>query len=42
MRDEFRDKNGTPYVDYVITSQEIVQMIRQSGIRFDELEPRGR
>ena len=39
MRDEFRDKNGTPYVDYVITSQEIVQMIRQSGIRFDELEP---
>ena len=39
MRDEFRDKNGTPYVDYVITSQEIIQMIRQSGIRFDELEP---
>ena len=37
-RDDFK-KDGTPYVDYVITTQELIQMIRESGIVFTELEP---
>ena len=37
-RDEFKE-NGVPYVDYVITTQELIQMIREAGIVFSELEP---
>lgn len=37
-REEFL-QNGEPIVDYVITTQELVQMIRESGIVFTELEP---
>ena len=37
-REEFKD-NGEPYVDYVVTTQEIIKMIRESGIVFSELEP---
>lgn len=37
-RDEFRE-GGVPYVDYVTTTQELVQMIREAGIVFSEIEP---
>ena len=37
-RSEFK-VDGVPYVDYVITTQELVQMIRESGIVFSEIEP---
>lgn len=37
-REEFSE-NGVPYVDYVITTQELIQMIREAGIVFSELEP---
>ncbi|MBH1939483.1 (2Fe-2S)-binding protein [Mobilitalea sibirica] len=37
-RDEFK-VNGVPNVDYVITTQELIQMIREAGIIFTELEP---
>ncbi|SHI84574.1 [FeFe] hydrogenase, group A [Lutispora thermophila] len=37
-RDEFK-VNGIPNVDYVITTQELIQMIKESGIVFSELEP---
>lgn len=37
-RSEFT-KDGTPNVDYVITTQELIQMIKESGIVFSELEP---
>ncbi|HEX3017717.1 MAG TPA: [FeFe] hydrogenase, group A [Caproicibacter sp.] len=37
-RDEFQE-NGVPYVDYVITTQELIEMIREAGIVFTELEP---
>ncbi|WP_295587815.1 [FeFe] hydrogenase, group A [uncultured Oscillibacter sp.] len=30
--------NGVPDVDLVLTTQEIIMMIKESGIRFDELE----
>lgn len=36
-RDEFKE-DGQPYVDHVITTQELVRMIRESGIVFSELE----
>lgn len=35
-RDEFRT-GSQPDVDYVLTTQEIISMIRQSGIQFDKL-----
>jgi NADH-quinone oxidoreductase subunit G len=38
-RDEFKDKDGKPYVDLVITTQELIKMIKQAGIRFKDLEP---
>ena len=38
-RSEFLDKNGEPYVDAVLTTQELIKMIRESGIMFDECEP---
>ncbi len=37
-RDEFK-KDDVPYVDIVITTQELIQMIREAGIVFGELEP---
>ena len=37
-RDEFKTE-GIPHVDAVITTQELVRMIKESGIVFDELEP---
>jgi len=37
-RDEFK-VNGDPNVDAVITTQELITMIKESGIMFDKLEP---
>jgi NADH-quinone oxidoreductase subunit G len=37
-RDEFKT-DGTPNVDIVITTQELIRMIKESGIIFAELEP---
>lgn len=37
-RDEFK-VDGVPNVDFVITTQELIQMIKESGIIFSELEP---
>ena len=39
-REEFQ-RDGAPVVDYVITTQELIQMIRESGVVFSELEPEG-
>ncbi|MDR1248954.1 MAG: [FeFe] hydrogenase, group A [Treponema sp.] len=38
-RSEFRRSPNEPYVDYVLTTQELIRMIRESGIIFNELEP---
>lgn len=38
-RDEFKDENGKQLVDYVITTQELISMIKESGIIFNEIEP---
>jgi NADH-quinone oxidoreductase subunit G len=37
-REEFK-VDGIPNVDYVITTQELIQMIHESGIIFTEMEP---
>lgn len=37
-RDEFKHY-GIPDTDYVITTQELIQMIHKAGLVFDELEP---
>ena len=37
-RDEFK-RNGSPDVDYVMTTRELIQMVKESGIVFKELEP---
>ncbi len=37
-REEFK-VNGMPNVDAVITTQELIVMIKESGIMFDQLEP---
>ncbi|WMJ87180.1 [FeFe] hydrogenase, group A [Anaerocolumna sp. MB42-C2] len=37
-RDEFK-VDGVPNVDYVITTQELIQMIKESGVVFADLEP---
>ncbi|MBU3190520.1 [FeFe] hydrogenase, group A [Clostridium bowmanii] len=37
-RDEFME-DGVSSVDYVITTQELIQMIKESGIVFSEVEP---
>ncbi|MFB0919461.1 MAG: [FeFe] hydrogenase, group A [Oscillospiraceae bacterium] len=37
-RPEFK-ADGAPNVDAVITTQELIRMIKESGIMFDELEP---
>ena len=37
-REEFI-RGGVPDVDYVITTKELIRMIRESGIQFDEIDP---
>ena len=37
LRNEFK-KDGTPDVDYVITTDELIQMIREAGIVFSEID----
>ena len=37
-RDEFKT-DGMPHVDEVLTTQELILMIKESGLVFDELEP---
>jgi NADH-quinone oxidoreductase subunit G len=37
-RDEFKDKDGNSYVDYVLTTQEVIGMIKTAGIDFANLE----
>lgn len=37
-REEFK-VDGVPQVDYVITTQELIQMIKEAGLVFSELEP---
>lgn len=37
-REEFV-RNGIPDVDYVLTSEEVIGMLKEIGIRFDRLEP---
>ena len=37
-REEFI-RDGIPDVDYVITTKELIRMIRESGIAFDEIDP---
>ena len=37
-REEFQE-DGVPKVDYVITTQELIQMIKEAGIVFPEIEP---
>lgn len=37
IRPEFA-KDGVPYVDYVVTTQEMIRMIKESGIVFPEVE----
>ena len=37
-RDEFK-RNEVPDVDYVITTKELILMIKELGIQFDEIEP---
>lgn len=39
VREEFRDKDGNQMVDYVITTQEFVQMVKESGILMTEISP---
>jgi len=38
QRDEFK-VNNEPNVDYVLTTQELIRMIKESGIDFKKLEP---
>lgn len=37
-RDEFKE-NDIPYIDYVITTQGLIKMIREAGIIFADIEP---
>ena len=38
VREEFI-RDGVPDIDYVITTKELIRMIRESGIQFDEIDP---
>lgn len=38
-RKEFVREDGTPVIDYVITTQELIQMIKEAGVVFSEIEP---
>jgi NADH-quinone oxidoreductase subunit G len=37
-RDEFKEE-GIPYVDYVITTQELIHLIKEANLVFSEIEP---
>ncbi len=37
-RDEFKE-DGVPYVDYVITTQELIHLIKEANLIFTEIEP---
>ncbi len=37
-RKEFRDRSGEPYVDAVITTEELTHMFREAGILLNEIE----
>ena len=37
-REKFMDKDGNPLVDYVLSTQDVVRMIREHGIHFAQLE----
>ncbi len=37
-RDEFKEE-GIPYVDYVITTQELIHLIKESNLVFSEIDP---
>jgi NADH-quinone oxidoreductase subunit G len=37
-RDEFKEE-GVPYVDYVITTQELIHLIKEANLVFSEIEP---
>lgn len=39
LREEFRSKDGTQMVDYVLTTQEFVQMVKESGILISDIDP---
>ncbi|MCL2711019.1 MAG: [FeFe] hydrogenase, group A [Planctomycetaceae bacterium] len=36
---KFDDEEGIPPTDYVLTTQELVRMIEEAGLRFNELQP---
>lgn len=39
-REEFK-RNGKPDIDYVITTTELAQMIKEIGIQYNDIEPEG-
>ena len=39
LREEFRAADGTHMVDYVLTTQEFVQMVKESGIQLTSIRP---
>ncbi len=39
IRPEFKRPDGSDTIDAVITTQELIQMIREAGIHFDEIQP---
>ncbi len=39
VRPEFKRPDGSPVIDYVITTKELIQMIKEAGIVFSEIEP---
>ncbi|MDR0521340.1 MAG: [FeFe] hydrogenase, group A [Planctomycetaceae bacterium] len=36
---KFNDEDGIPPTDFVLTTQELIRMIEEAGLRFDELQP---
>lgn len=39
VRSEFKREDGSQVIDYVITTKELIQMIKEAGIVFSEIEP---
>lgn len=39
VREEFKREDGSSVIDYVITTKELIQMIKEAGIVFSEIEP---
>ncbi|MCL2710023.1 MAG: [FeFe] hydrogenase, group A [Planctomycetaceae bacterium] len=37
--EKFNDADGIPPTDYVLTTQELVRMIEEAGLRFNDLQP---